>query len=122
MVEVLLSTDLGRHVSRYLFASGETIHVPHVLDLEVLQALRRYSQAARISALRAEQRLSYYRSMPLNRYPHDILAPRIWALRHNLTAYDASYIALAESLDAPLITCDRAFAAASGHTARILLL
>lgn len=122
VIEVLLSTQLGIHASRRLFATGETVHVPHLLDLEVLQALRRYSRTARMSAHRAEQALSYYSSMPLNRYPHDVLAPRIWALRHNWTAYDAAYIALAESLDAPLITCDHAFAAGSGHTAQILLL
>lgn len=122
VIEVLLSTELGVQIGRHLFAGGETIHAPHVLDLEVIQALRRYSRTGQMSAPRAEQALAYYRSMPLNRYAHDVLAPRIWALRHNWTAYDASYIALAESLEAPLITCDRAFAAGSGHTARIVLL
>ncbi len=59
---------------------------------------------------------------PLIRYPHDLLLPRIWELRHNLTAYDAVYVALAEALDAPLVTRDAALAAAHVHTATIELL
>lgn len=120
VIEVLLSSPLGIRVSRRLFAPGETVHVPHLLDVEVLQALRKYSIAGTMDALRSEQALSYFRSMPLNRYPHDVLGPRIWALRHNWTAYDAAYIALAESLDAPLLTCERGLAG-SGHTARVVL-
>jgi predicted nucleic acid-binding protein len=54
-------------------------------------------------------------------YPHDLLLPRVWALRHNLTAYDAVYVALAEALDAPLLTRDQRMAAASGHHSRIEL-
>jgi predicted nucleic acid-binding protein len=57
--------------------------------------------------------------LPLSRYPHDVLLPRVWELRHNLTAYDAVYVALAEALDAPLLTCDRRLAAARGHHARV---
>lgn len=55
--------------------------------------------------------------LPLHRYPHDFLLPRVWALRHNLTAYDAVYVALAEALDAPLLTRDRRLAKAAGHYA-----
>jgi len=58
---------------------------------------------------------------PLRRYPHDLLLPRIWDLRNNLTAYDATYVALAEALDAPLLTRDRRLAAAAGHRAQIEL-
>jgi hypothetical protein len=57
--------------------------------------------------------------LPMHRYPHDVLLPRIWELRHNLTAYDAVYVALAEALDAPLLTRDRRLATASGHGARV---
>ena len=59
--------------------------------------------------------------MPLRRYAHDFLLPRVWALRHNLTAYDAVYVALAEALEAPLLTRDQRIAAATGHRARIEL-
>jgi predicted nucleic acid-binding protein len=60
--------------------------------------------------------------MPLRRYSHDFLLPRVWGLRHNLTAHDAVYVAVAETLDAPLLTRDRRMAAASGHHARIELI
>ena len=56
---------------------------------------------------------------PLTRYPHDVLLERVWELRHNLTAYDAAYVALAEALDATLLTRDRRLATASGHRARV---
>jgi predicted nucleic acid-binding protein len=58
----------------------------------------------------------------LTRYPHDFLMPRIWELRDNPTAYDAAYVALAEALDAPLLTRDRKLAASPGHRARVELL
>jgi predicted nucleic acid-binding protein len=122
VLEVLLNTPAGVEVRRHLFAPEETIHAPHLLDLEVLRGLRRYARNAEMGVLRAEQALQYYATMRLNRYPHDVLAPRVWQLRHNLTAYDASYIALAEALDAPLITRDRAFASIKGHRARVLVL
>lgn len=72
-----------------------------------------------MDAERSEQALEDLADLPLNRYPHDIFLPRIWALRRNLTAYDAAYLALAEALDAPLITRDAALARAPGHRARI---
>ena len=59
--------------------------------------------------------------LPVRRYPHDILLPRVWELRNNLTAYDAVYVALAEALDAPLLTRDKRLAAAAGHHARVEL-
>jgi predicted nucleic acid-binding protein len=71
--------------------------------------------------LRAEQALQIFADMRLNRYSHAVLAPRIWQLRHNWTAYDAAYIALAEALDAPLITRDRALASSQGDRAHVLV-
>lgn len=69
-----------------------------------------------------EEALQDYEDLPLRRHSHRVLLPRIWELRHNLTAYDGAYVALAEILDAPLITCDRAFASLKGHRARVLVL
>jgi predicted nucleic acid-binding protein len=120
ILEVLLNTPAGAEVGSYLFADDETIHAPHLLDLEILQGLRRYARSADIGTLRAERALQYYAELRVNRYPHDVLAPRVWQLRHNWTAYDAAYIALAEALDAPLLTRDRALAS-SGHRAKVLL-
>lgn len=95
------------------------VNVPALFNLEVLQALRGLDvskQASLASAENALQRLKDFRAF---RYGHEILRPRIWELRHNLTVYDAAYVALAEILDATLITTDRAMSTAKGHSARI---
>jgi predicted nucleic acid-binding protein len=120
VLEVLLTTPAATEIAHFLFAAGESIHVPHLIDLEVLQVLRRYARSE-MSSVRAEKALQLYADMRLNRYSHTLLAPRIWELRHNWTAYDAAYIALAEALDVPLITRDRALASKSGHRANVLV-
>ena len=119
ILELLLNTTTGSHVAGRLFASGETLHAPHLLDLEVVQVLRRYSRSGELSPERSREALLDFLDLPVNRYPHDLLLNRIWELRHNLTAYDAAYVALAEALDAPLLTCDERLASASGHVAEI---
>lgn len=121
VVEVLLNTASGLEIGRR-FAAEEIIHVPHLLDLEVLQVLRRYARTSTGGGLRLEEALQDYAGLRLKRYAHHLLLPRIWELRHNFTAYDAAYIALAEALDAPLITCDRALASRSAHRARVLVI
>jgi predicted nucleic acid-binding protein len=83
--------------------------------------LRRYAASGQVGAERGRLALLDLTDLPMHRYSHDFLLPRIWALRHNLTAYDATYVALAEALDAPLLTRDRHLAAAPGHQARIEL-
>jgi hypothetical protein len=72
--------------------------------------LRRYVRSAGISAERAAEALADFLDLPLTRYPHFVLLPRAWQMRHNLTAYDAAYLALAEALYAPLLTRDRVVA------------
>jgi predicted nucleic acid-binding protein len=120
ILEVLLNTQAGGEIRRYL-ETEETIHVPHLMDLEVLQVLRRYARTSAAGSLRVEEALQDYADLRLKRYAHHFLMPRIWELRHNFTAYDASYVALAEALDAPLITCDRALASNAGHRAQVLV-
>lgn len=93
--------------------------MPHLIDVEVTQVLRRYAAAGEVDPNRCAAAIGDWMDFPLNRYPHDFLLPRIWTLRQNLTAYDAVYVALAESLDAPLITRDRRLAAAAAQHARI---
>ena len=119
MLEILLLTPAARRVGSRLFAHGETLHVPHLIDVEVAQAIRRYCLTEKLDAARGQAALEDFASFPLIRYPHTPFLPRIWRLRPNLTAYDASYVALAEALDAPLITRDAALARSSGHRARI---
>lgn len=119
LLEVLLQTPAAQAVEDRLFAPGEALHAPHLLDVEVAQVIRRYVAQGDLDAQTGEAALIDLADWPLRRYPHDVLLPRIWALRNNLTAYDATYVALAEALDAPLLTRDRRLAGATGHGARI---
>jgi predicted nucleic acid-binding protein len=121
LLEALLRTSAAKAVEDRLFAPGQTLHAPHLLDVEVAQVIRRYALSGEIDGARGGLALADLADLPLRRYPHDFLLPRIWELRNNLTAYDAAYVALAEALDAPLLTRDRRLAAAAGHRARIEL-
>ncbi|MGI8839486.1 MAG: type II toxin-antitoxin system VapC family toxin [Caulobacteraceae bacterium] len=121
VLELLLRTPAASAVEQRLFAPGETLHTPHLLDLETAQVLRRYAAAGEIGEGRGRAALADLADLPLRRYAHDFLLPRVWALRNNLTAYDAVYVALAEALDAPLLTRDQRIAAAAGHRAKVEL-
>ena len=121
ILEVLLNTPAGARVSERLFIPGETLHAPHLLDLEVAQVLRRYARARELDSGRGLEALEDLADLPLTRYPHGLLLPRIWELRANVTAYDAAYVALAEALAAPLVTRDAALASVRAHRARIEL-
>src|SRR5271168_2369372 len=121
MLEALLRTPAAEAVEKWLFDPRQTLHAPHLLDIEVAQVIRRYSAKGEIDSERGRAALADLADLPLHRYPHDFLLPRIWDLRNNLTAYDAAYVALAEALEAPLLTRDRRLAAAAGHHARVEL-
>ena len=102
-------------------ASDPDLHAPHLIDVEFLHALRRLCLTGDLSEDRATDVRTDFRDLALVRYPHEKLADRIWGLRHNLTAYDAAFVALAEALGAPLVTCDGKLAAAPGHGAQVEL-
>ena len=121
VLEVLLGTTAALDLQRRLFESGESLHAPHLLDLEIAQVLRRYVSGGELTPQRGKQALTDLADFPIRRYPHDLFLPRIWALRHNVTAYDATYLALAESLAAPVLTCDTRLATTSGHRATVEL-
>jgi predicted nucleic acid-binding protein len=122
LLEALLRTPAANVVEERLFAPRQTLHAPHLLDVEVAQVIRRYAAKGEIDGARGRLAIADLADLPLRRYPHDFLLPRIWELRNNLTAYDAAYVALAEALDAPLLTRDRRLAAAAGHRAQIELI
>ena len=120
-VDWLLQTPAGKRIERRIYARIETLHAPHLLDLEVTQTLRRLVKDGILSVGRADEAVNDLLDLRIARYPHFVFLPRIWQHRHNLTAYDAAYVALAEKLGAALVTRDGRLAAASGHTAQIEL-
>ena len=122
VIELLLNTPVAPRVAERAFAPAETLHAPHLIDLEVAQVLRRYAAAGELDPLRGAEALEDLADLAILRYPHDIFLSRIWELRHNATAYDAAYIALAEALGAPLLTCDGAIGSMPGHRARVIAL
>jgi len=118
-IEWLLRTQTGIKIDKSIFSPQVPLHAPHLLDVEVAQVLRRYVRDKTITPQRGQEALEDLGDLPLNRYPHDFLIPRVWELRATLTAYDAIYVALAELLDAPLLTCDGRIASAPGHHAKV---
>jgi len=121
LIEALGRTNVAPRVAARILAPEQTLHAPHIIDLEIVQVLRRWVAAGDITQERGREALADLAAVPLTRYPHVDLLPRVWELRGNLTAYDAAYVALAEALDAPLVTRDRRLAASPGHTARVEL-
>lgn len=115
ILEVLFRSEVGIKIEELILAPFENLCAPHLIDLEIAQVLRRYCASGDISSERAQDALDDFEDIPITRYPHDIFIQRIWELRENITAYDASYIALAEALPATLITCDTRLASAPLH-------
>ncbi len=121
VIEILLRTEAASLIEHHIFSPGETLHAPHLLDLEVAQVLRRYCASGEMDPGRGQEAVADLADFPITRYPHDLFLPRIWSLRHNMTAYDAVYVALSEILSAPLLTRDARLASSPGHTAIIEL-
>jgi len=121
VVDWLLQTSAGRHIEHRIYSAGESLHAPHLLDLEVAQVLRRLVREGTVPANRADEAVRDLLDLRITRYPHFMLLPRVWQLRHNFSAYDAAYIGLAQKLGVPLITRDTRLAAAPGHAAVIEL-
>ncbi len=122
LVELLLQTKLADPIMDRALRPSESLHAPHLLDVEVTHALRRLVQLEEITALRAEQGLEDFSQILIERHGHQPLTARIWQLRESITAYDGAYVALAEALDAPLLTCDAKLSRAHGHQAKIELI
>lgn len=114
ILELLLRTPGADAIQARVFRRRETMHAPALLDLEVAQVLRRYVSRREIAPGRARAALDLLLGFPMERYTHEPLLVRIWELRENLSASDAAYVALAEGLRAPLLTCDARLANAPG--------
>lgn len=100
----------------------DALCAPHLVDCEVTSAIRRVRLRGEVGDARALQALSDLADLPLLRFPHTHLLPRMWELHATLTPYDAAYVALAEALEAPLLTADRRLARAHGPTCRFEVL
>jgi len=122
VLELLLCTEKGFKVQERVLDSGESLHAPHLIDIEVSQTLRRLVIIKELSAARGKQALEDHAALNIKRAEHNGLLERVWTLRDSITAYDAAYVVLAEVLDCPLITCDAKLARSHGHKARIELI
>lgn len=115
VIDWLLQTPAGQRIEKRIYARNETLHAPHILDLEVTQVLRRLAQQGVLTGRRAGEAVHDLVDLRVTRYPHFVLLPRIWQLRHNFSAYEAAYVVLAEELRAALVTRDGRLASASSH-------
>lgn len=120
LVELLLQRHRASGV-RAALERARTLHAPHLIDLEVLHALRSLQLRGFLDQERAALAVHTFAQLPIERYAHAPFTPRIWALRHAVTSYDAAYIALSEVLDAPLLTCDARLEHSHGHGANVIV-
>jgi predicted nucleic acid-binding protein len=121
LLEMLLRTKQADLLMARALDGAERLHAPQLLDIEVTQVLRRLLQRKEVTLDRAEHAFDDLSNLVIERHEHRSLILRVWQLRDSLTAYDAVYVALAEALDAPLLTCDAKLAGAQGHQAKIEL-
>lgn len=119
LLELLLGTERADRLAARLLAHDQRLHAPHLIDIEIASALRRLTVSKNLSVARAGESFADLEAMAIERHAHTDLLPRVWELRNSLSAYDACYVALAEAVDAPLITCDTKLARSHGHRATI---
>jgi predicted nucleic acid-binding protein len=120
-VEWLLQTAVGQEIQERIYSRAESLHAPHLLDLEVAQVLRRLVREGAVSAPRADQAIQDLFDLRVTRYPHFVFLSHIWRLRDNFSAYDAVYVALTVKLGGTLITRDRRLLVASARLVSIEL-
>ena len=118
-IDWMLQTPVGQRIEQRIYARQETLHSVHLLDVEFAQVLRRLVREGTLTVSRAEEAIEDLAALRMTRYAPGALLRRVWRLRQNLTAYDAAYVALAEELQAPLITRDQRIAKAPGHSAKV---
>ena len=118
-IELALNTATGQQVGDRIADEREVIHAPHLIDIELIHVIRRFVLRQAIDATRGEMAIRLWRMLDVQRHEHEPFVMRIWQLRDNFSAYDATYVALAEALSAPLITADQRLAGAPGSPIRI---
>jgi predicted nucleic acid-binding protein len=121
-IELLLASRVGRDLAQRIADPRVSMHAPHLLAVEVAQVARRLAATGVLTQARAAQVIDDLGALGIAHYEHEPLLSRMWALRENLTAYDAAYVSLAEVLEAPLLTLDSKLANAPGHHAQVELL
>jgi predicted nucleic acid-binding protein len=119
LLEFLLQTSIGVRVEARLFRDEDELHAPHLADVEVVQGLRRLVRMGEVSSGRADEAIVDLADIDLHRHPHVDLLGRAWKLRDNVSAYDAMYVALAEAIEATIVTCDRPLAKAPGRRTQV---
>ena len=120
-LELLLNTARGGRLGARLADDAEVVHAPHLIDIEIAHVLRRYVLDGTFDEPRSVRALDHWRRLDVERYPHEPFLDRVWALRDDVTAYDAIYVALAETLGEPLVTGDRKLAGSPGLNVRVEL-
>lgn len=121
-VELVLRSPAAERMAEALGTEATRWHAPHLLDAEVAQVLRRYAHLGALSDARGTLALSFLAALPVTRHEAVPLLPRVWALRHAVTAYDALYVALAEVLGATLYTRDQRLARAAERLVAVRLM
>jgi len=121
-LEIVLRSAKGATATAMIFHAGEELHAPYLIDIEFAHTLRRLVRLKELESGLAQQALDDFGDLALTRHAHLPLLARIWDLRDALSAYDAAYIALAEALDVPLVTCDAKLSRSHGHRADIQLI
>jgi predicted nucleic acid-binding protein len=122
LVEMVLDTPTGRSVATRIADPALGLHVPHLADVEVAQALRRYARDGELTGGEAAHALEDFRALDVERHAHEPLLTRVWQLRENFSVYDAVYVALAEALGTTVLTCDRRLARTAGVARRVELI
>ncbi len=114
LIDYLLDNELSDLAKDRLLENEGAIAAPHLIDIEVAQVIRRFVKSNQLTSKRAKEAIEDLSVFPALRYSHTSFLSRIYALRDNFTAYDATYLALAEALDCSLLTRDKAFEAYRG--------
>lgn len=122
LIELLVPGRRATAIRKVLRKDTSSWHVPHLADVEVTQVLRRFERAGALASRRAERALQHLGELDLVRHSHEPFLARVWAHRNNLSAYDATYLALAEALPAHLLTADRGLARIAGHFVKVQLI